>query len=520
MRLPIYYNTIVSFKGVRMFSHLPSVERIEYQHNSQLAKKMVDICQDVLDFVHNTRIIENDVIREATDRRIKQVSKYIKDNFVPSIVKLCSNELNLMFGIVMVVNDPVFYNSAMFVEFSHDLDYSQAREMKGVFNGTLAEADSYDYDRDSWSAFEDHLNLEIGKFKSKSNKIKMNLIIYTTTFMTEECFSGSIEPPTAEELAAMYLHEIGHALTIVEHCADTFYRADAIKNSIAKFSTQGVTEAEKPKIIQKLRDITRTIDKNNPESEKLNAMIDDIEKHQMLITEVLVLGGIIATCLFLITTIKLSAMLFLGQLFLDIGIDRNNLGSDKASDLVTTKRNISYAERIADEFVSRHGLGSALLSGLLKLERSLTEAPDRYMSPIVQFIAIPFQILNILGYRVSEFVNPIYDRDIVRYKQVLENNNAIFKNTDIPSDIRDHYLKDSENLEKMIKEYESRSSVKRRELFYRVFFRLIENKSLLSMFNNANLAADYATLQKLTNGMIVNPFFRHAAKLDQLLDKK
>lgn len=500
-----------------------AAERIAFQAQSALATRIVSLCQQTLDQIKATRHVDsNGNIIKAGNARIKQVAGYMKTTFSPELIKICDEELNLHIYQLDLSLEMVYNNSAMWLTFAQLNHVQETIDNHNVFSGTLSSDNAHNYRTDVFSALSNKVNLKIGKLKHLSkDDYRLYVIVYPTCFMTEELFVTESGAITAEELAAVLVHELGHALTMIEHTADSFFRADAIKDSITRLTTIGYNP-KKDKILTD--NITPMIDKSGIDPNKVQKIKKSVEGSLVgdLITGAVSIGVTLVAiflCQIIVQTFNFLFAITTLQLRLD-SISSKNFGNTKTSDIVVTRSNYGYVERLADEFVSRHGLGSALASSLSKMFRFHEIGIERGHSYLGQLILQQTKIFkDFMITPVSDFYGINYDREADRLSQLLENNMVIFKDENLPAEVRDYYIKDTMALIDVIKEYKSRSTVKIKDMFWGILFRIIERKSFVDALITANLSSDYDLLQRMTNGLIRNPMYYHSARLQALLDK-
>jgi hypothetical protein len=198
-----------------------------------------------------------------------------------------------------------------------------------------------------------------------------------------------------------------------------------------------------------------------------------------------------------------------------------NESRHKSSDTVVTESNPGYNERIADEFVSRHGLGAALASGLVKMEKNgyvrsgLADALHNtavVKSIIGTFKYILFAVFGMLLYVEDDTYDPLW----LRIEHILRNNMVIFKDESLSDELRTHFLKETADLLQTVAELKSNKGYKISQLFWGTIMRILSRGSILDGLRTAGLSADYDILQRLTGGLVKNSLYYHAARLKSL----
>ena len=507
-----------------MFHELAN-ERIAFQHNSTLASRITTICQDALDHVQSTK-----KVNKADYSRIRSVSKYLDKDFSPALIKIVDEELNLRISKIEIITSRTPYmNAYMWPEFKGDSGWG-ALDAEEMFSGTLAKENATAYKDNIFSALKNKVDLEVGKLKEKTDRYSIGIGLYTSVFVANELHIS--EALSAREIAAIILHELGHGLTMLEHCADQYYRADAMKDTITLLQS-----SKNDNLKESLYENSKAYIENSQSGfikdnkDKIDDILSALKNTH---------GGVIASAGTLFLTVLLiliigsvivtfSSTLLFGMLitFASGSFKQGNLGGKKTSDLVVTKTNISYVEHIADEFVSRHGLGDALSAALSKAYIHHEEGQSRNIATeTLTSFYMGQMFLKTLSIYKAFFGGSIilmsytYNPDLDRLKLLLENNMTVFKDLDMPKDMSEKYIKSTKELISTIDSYSSRTIVKVKDLFWGTMSRIITRHGLIDAITTGNVSADYDTLQKLTNGLIRNPLYFHAARLKALSEKK
>ena len=508
-----------------MFKHIAAVERVQYQPQSRLATRLVVLCQKM--------ITQGDVLAEKfSGKELRsKLAAYMEKEFIPEIKKISMEELNLTIYDVALMVGTTYLNAFMWPVFHNkDWDWEGTASTLEIFSGTMA-AEKYEkYKKDIVQIFVDPVDLEASKLKAPNKSYKIGLGVYVQTFATKHLFSG-VEPITAEEIAAVICHEIGHGMTIIEHAADAYYRADAFKDSIVRLSEKktGASDEDVEQLV-KVADAAST--DGLPKESK--SVLDQI----VAACRTKAVQGFIDTIVILVAAycgffVAIYMFMFLnsliGGLFEHAGNQlRGGSLKQKTSDRLTTDTNDSYVERLADEFVSRHGLGSAIASAFLKSAKYEDHGYAKgtlahYMSQfalgqvVVNSLLIVHDILTGGVFTVS---NLNYDQEDDRLEKLVTNNYAIFKDLELPKEARDQFIADTDRAIKVLNELRSERGKSRRFKFWATIERLYRQHNPIGALFAGNLAADYDELQRLTDGFIRNPLYYAAGRIQQVIDKK
>ena len=497
-------------------SQIPALERIAFQHQSPLAKRIVDLSQVCIDGLAKTNPNRTETMFvPAGKTRINTATKYLNRHFVPGMQEILKDELNLRLA-VHVEQYEVCMNAACFVEYKkfkkdEHQPFNIGIDMySGVKLGSVQE-----YDKAFFEQQADSIDLDIGKLNRYSEDVIMHLWVFTTTFMCGEVFDPKYYTPnSAVEIAAVILHEIGHAMTFIEHCADMYYRTDVISNTV-KYTNDLSNSKEILTVVDKLSE------KSN--NEVLAPPLAALKQARNI--------GIftpIICLLELLIALPLSILVINERLITNSRYFSLNESSKKTSDVVATRNNSSYCERLADEFVSRHGLGAALISALERSRRFVEEghAQDPAICRVkafgvVQTILMSFQMLmNCFVFPLLTVDDHTYDPDWLRYEHILQDALVAFKDAELDEQTRTYFIEQVRQLEKLISDLKASKSYKIKQFIFGKLLGIFNRNSTIDAIATANLSADYDRLQLLTNGLIKNKLYYHAARLQNLMKAK
>ena len=178
---------------------------------------------------------------------------------------------------------------------------------------------------------------------------------------------------TAREITAIVLHEIGHTLTLVEHCADLYARSATFNYLSAAYMAAHETDykgavnlAKEAAAIMKLRD-------NEDAAKKVNSLATRFEADFAKAAAVgdpptkrKLIGGLIMSVIYIL----FDAIAIPAQMIFGTGANAKYKASDqkkKFGDLRCNGRMVTWQERKADEYAFSHGYGSDQVNALHKL---------------------------------------------------------------------------------------------------------------------------------------------------------
>lgn len=196
------------------------------------------------------------------------------------------------------------------------------------------------------------------------------------------CFSDKIIhekviPLTAEETAATLLHEIGHVLSAVSYLKYCHYSYDVVTNAFDHFNKYASVD-EKIKFIKTSKLINspsmETAVNNNPLLKQVKKLSDKIEIEsntvQVGMTTSVVICNLVS---FLFCTIfnLIFSPVYLLLKYLNYSIEASPYEKsdslNKISDFKLFNVQCYEEERLADEYVTKHNMGSYLQSSFLKI---------------------------------------------------------------------------------------------------------------------------------------------------------
>ena len=278
---------------------------------------------------------------------------------------------------------------------------------------------------------------------------------------------------TAEEITAIMLHELGHANTIVERSGDFFYRYRYVKSNITQIVEENLSDPAKRKNLNKVIDEQlKSFNKDNGKDRKtieILTKVNDTVATAMEAQESKAswLYSIFEFVVILCRLLTIYAILIMYQWFyirwaiavatelveaIRLGMGHNDKHIKK-SDTYFTGHNIRLIERMADEYVSRHGMSGPLASGLDKLVHIMklsfatgTLNPyNRFRSTnaaalFFKFIAAMFGLLGL-----TDGHNTAYEEDHKRIGRMAQNTIGAFKQSGLPADVLNAYIKDYES---------------------------------------------------------------------------
>ena len=535
---------------------MPGQAAIDFQISSTLGKNLTALFQTVLDYRDNLDYssVQNTVHAHRLFR-IDKVYSFFKDNVCQKFMDVVSKETGLIIKKINMIGGETAGVCGYFAVDLSFHDWKAALEMQTRMTGN---ADNYF--RGTKEAAEElaemakQLDLSTGKIKKpiygKNRKIQVSIYFdINTAFLIEDFLPAKFAKPfTAGEIAAIMMHEIGHALTMVEHSADTFATQTRAQSAI-----QYLKKSNDPKgavsdacstllpAIKELKKSVSTSDKSSTTVIKiantleaglkgLQSIVDteNLEEESWSYTVGTFTGNILLLALGFICIVYLNFCFFIagGLLFTEIGrltYTDTNTGGDKTSDLKSNSNNTFKIERWADEYVSRHGYGAELASGLNKLHEyfkygvlgSITSHRLRN-STLFNFICIVYGSIMDKMLIISYLDPHGYENQFSRLSRVLENTYGFFKGEPIPGPAMDQWIRSVETIKAQMKEAKTVSDTEFGKACYNTMRNLISPVRWVQLVYDGNLARDTEIMANQVDAMTNNPFFFIAAKLKSM----
>ena len=460
---------------------IQGLEAINYQVKSNLGNDLAKLFQDMLIFKQS---VVNDPEAPSGDKFVPyildSVHKYWKEIGTKRFRDIVKQHCNLRIESFKSYGGSSQGLSAKFAicidisNASFGTDLKARQTGKGRVNHP-ADADKIDLAADFKKIADtfDKVNGKLGvaEFEALGSDVYIPYaVIDTNTAFCIDLFIGKddvVESFTPRELAAIYLHELGHALSMLEHCNDLFYVKDRLENfaiNMKEVSDTQRIEAFKTINTEVLPEFRKTIDRLPAEyqSRSLETSINLLSKVGDTAVSFLVedrrgFFGKIGTCIllwfnFLLAVVShaIAAWIIYSVCSSASRMEGKANGS-KISDSTRNARNASMAERWADQMVARHGFGVEHLEVLRKLHilERFFNTYTAYTGKIILFFGGDLSTIGTFA-KMTEFFHferrmdpAAYEGYIERMSRIVEDTYSFFKYTDnVPAEvINDWYFK-------------------------------------------------------------------------------
>lgn len=233
-----------------------------------------------------------------------------------------------------------------------------------------------------------NFDAQVGRFKPAKNvnkAVKCDLVFdLAMVVFVDKITHEKLMPLTSEETTAVMLHELGHIVGTVSYLKYTNYSIDILKGAFDHFTTYASTEEKYTFLNNNLLKKNGFIKKNETTkklSDTFNELVNELPTVPTLETSygktiVYVLNQMLDMLMRILLLIwYLPGMLFFQMISFrlsEMALYDGHDGIPKTTDFKAINRQRYEMERIADEYVTSHNMGSYLQSGLDKLSNLIT----------------------------------------------------------------------------------------------------------------------------------------------------
>lgn len=518
------------------------MEAINFLAGSTLAKNLVKVFQKAIDY-RDTMQFETDDYTKIRNERIFRMYKYLRETFIPEFINTVHNETNLeITKVIMTGTKNMTGFFAVNLAFDNEQD---AVSMMGMQTGQDSPPPYFKDTLKEMITMCDHFDVRTGKLKSskygKDNKRKISCKLYMDAmmaFLLHDFIPTRVSPTfTAEELTAIYLHEIGHVLTVVERSSDlyqTVYRhtehlKQVLKSTDKRQALKDFVELGTPTLTKLIKD--KKVDQKLGEAglKALETATYLLEKETSSLTEAVfdVIFRFLVHVILINYYLILHALVFMHFEYFFVGLAKEFAWikeGKKTTDLPKNEHSLYQLEQMADEFVSRHGMGSHLASALNKLDNiflatfmSQTESTLlRKSGAYYAYTVFAVFMFRILGGTLGPSYN--YEDQYGRLKRLIQNSHAVFKNN-LDKKMLDEYIVEYERLSREVDVIKKSFSHKATDTIYKYLLQYAQPSTILASLLTGRLVHDYEKQQNLIEDIINNQHYYLSAKFRQLANK-
>lgn len=508
------------------------MEAIDFQHNSQAAIDLIKVFQDVIDY-RNTISSTN-----SNKEIIEKVKEYVNDNMVDNFKNVVLKHFNLHIQdiIISIVPDCMF--AVMPVIGTLDISMDIRSNIEGVKYKKHTPVTAKELEEVATSL--DKSTAKIGKdyvLNSKDKKNAIRCVMYFdpfSAFLSKETIHVDLERFTAPSIAGIMLHEIGHVFYLIERANHTYQVMGTVNESLTHFIKYATVEEKFNYAKAHVNDVDEESLPNGITKAKLTTILENAEDIYIKTRETVSdsiskqIFSVVSTLL-LLTLIgpsgilsRISTRIMQNEIVELYKVYRRYEDNRKKSDKLVTDHIMMHNERSADEFVSRHGLGSAEAKGLTLIYEYVSNGlilssilPILRSNSYTRILYRNFTIITGLTSNSSI----MYEKEMDRLTRLMQNNYAAMKQANLQPEILNHYIREHEQLEDIIKKHNRTTRIMVNKM-YNGYIDLVTYfvypTSILSLLTTGRLTKEYTKLMNIVDELSSSPLYYKAAKLSQL----
>jgi hypothetical protein len=511
-----------------------TLESIKYQHGSQFYRDLCNEFQKVLDYRTS--------LEESQDGALvsKTVAFYC-DNTAPSMIKLIEKHTGLKTRHNVAKSPCAMFATLLLLP----NDEFQMTDIAERITGLEKTRDHYvnTYGRKKPLTAEDLLEnaeklmLDTGRIATDINVdgCGYKTIIFSDPYcgiLAPETVHTQLERFTAEELAAIILHEVGHNLTVIERMGDTYHRVNAMMTMMDGFKERASIDEQ----VKAAKALATKYKDDTVDYSRIDKILDKYEREYEALAgkEWTDRTGFLKVCitilcavlwLVLLPVILLITMLTIVNslgLRLDVNYGRvgpgNKSDGTKRGDVAATGQNLTMLERWADDYATRHGAGSALVTALAKFNALFATLRGGKDSSILRKSSVYYNasVLEASVLRTISAFGPIvtYKRDLDRYNDIAKTTLGMLRSEMDNPELRQLYMEQFETIRRhMERSFETKTVVRYVATITRLF-----DAALSSDWNSA-FQRRYEAMLNDIDDMQHTPLYYYAAKFQELSGK-
>lgn len=526
-----------------MFIGLPkgmdiSTEAVSFQGASKLAIELAELFQSVMDYRDSIRGTSKKIQADVFEFHRKNVPGKFKD-----IVKKHTG---------LIVNDFITsphldFGYACLMSFGEDAEKGNilAYDAIAKYSGQPSDyIDDYvgESEEDIVKALENVsgiIDLAASKLKTsefagidKVDKLFCNLYFcYISAYLMKDVVHQDSDEFTGAEIAAIMIHEIGHMLSAVEHAGDVVRTHQSVMGSVNVAKVPGASATNIAKAAYSgLSKVKKGVDKEDMKRmealENSASNVEEIPEKSGLFGRALsIVIELISLAITLVTALVGMVILRLFMLVFGANTELSDILSmykKKRSDFMTNFGDRCLCERYADEFVSRHGFAQYQVSALGKLYEMIhlsyktSDGNGSRESTVVYRIA-QFKVYVLMHmFGLGEDTDGSYENDANRALSMMRDVLKVFKETNMPPDLLDFYIKNYEDTVKAVEKYRPKGLAKKLLAINVFLTKTATFPSLIKLIVAGRADSNYKQLVEAAQTLSSNKLHYFRAKLDQL----
>lgn len=530
-----------------MYHLFPATEAIMFQPKSKLAKELVETFDEMNNYIAEYDKARPEKLSKSEDiKRHDNAMKYFKKTITPKVQKIIKKYTNINVSKIIPVH-PSWACGLFSVDLGMDAVDAIILSMQKMSGTTSFSKGDLEVEHlDDLINMSKQVDLKKGRLKTdkinKSLKVEVPITMDIGLAFFRDDVQPNTEKLTSEEVTAILLHELGHVMTLLEHLGDVIHGSGKLFTTYEAIKSGNIKNKQVKEVVTTLKNYTDTLEEGpiKAASEKGLSIIEQLGMDKAFKDKYSIINKYISPILGS-AFLTIFVIFVLPAIFVTYGLrvcnsmedhkhlDNNSVDYSKTSDVMYTDRNKYFIERVADEYVVRHGMASHLGSGLQKvisfgesvgftgvssISRNMNKSV--FMSGIMKFNRV---IANVFDMGLTKS-SKMYEDVAARNERLVENYMVAFKNPRLPKDVRDHYISEVMSLQKTIKEEKSVKSRKVRDALWETIFNVDLFANIYSSIKSGRLPEKMKVLLNTLDTFSNNILYFQKARLEKLLDKK
>ena len=416
-----------------------STEGIAFQPRSKFSQELISIMKELKEYPYTLP----DNINKDFIKIFRSTLNYFEKTITPKLQKCIYTHTGIVIDTVICEypnNEPMYTaDFAMTMgkieknKFKPEKWFASAKDIISGYSSKTSNinVETADELNNLLARFDD----EVGRFKLPDNRMidEPNMLLFfdiVSVCFAEQVVHENIASFTAEEASAIILHEVGHCINTLSYAKYTCYSIDILKKAFKHFEDYASVE-EKIKFIKS----NKVINNNKLIDKSLLSTVEVIKEinNKIVLPKmpgsiganiITIIGKLISLLINIALKLFFMPCVFLIRclMFTMINASNNSRINDdtKTSDFKGLNFNLHAIENIADEYVTKHNLGSYLITGLEKLDKAMLFLRGTNSHPYTKKVGnLNFNIMTFFGI-IEEVDDSLFLTSISNYPILKE----------------------------------------------------------------------------------------------------
>ena len=352
---------------------------------------------------------------------------------------------------------------------------------------------------------------------------------HLSAFLAKELIHVSLDYMTAEEIAAIVLHELGHVYDTLETAGYQFRRNELLEQARINFM-KNAPEMERLKLIREAnKEIKDEVVAQNEEALTYVLDHEDLPKDQGIPIFIRACILALGTLILIPLCLPFKALRFILGISGDIS-DDVDIWPGKLTDIPSHLKFFQNGETSADAFVVQHGLGAGVVSGLEKIMQysrlesisSPGKTPSTNRSSKAAWWYSYGAFILCHGVFFASDRLRVHPRDIDRLKKVRR---SLIKNLTtpgvIPTEMAELILADIDGVDKALVNLSKMTKfVNLHDACREFVVRHLTVGAIIKSITDGKRRIEYTKLIDDIDNMLSNSLYEKSARLAQLAKEK